>query len=232
MKKYVMFGHNNLFGDLVEIIHANGGILTKIFQNIPEPLYPNRPTLSQRLHYLQNSTLNPAGINQFFPIQVESLDCFTPEVDEYYPMGFTGFKMDSLKKQLQSQFSLIFESLIHPTAIISPSATISEGVIVNAGSIIASGVFLGNHVAINKGVIVGHDTHLGDYVVVQPGVKIGGHVRVHQGVLLGIGSVIIEDLTIEEYSITAAGSVVIDNVPSYTLVAGVPAIVKKTINLP
>jgi hypothetical protein len=45
MKKYVMFGHNNLLGDFIEIIHANDGILTKIVQNVTEPIYSNRPTL-------------------------------------------------------------------------------------------------------------------------------------------------------------------------------------------
>jgi hypothetical protein len=51
MKKYVMFGHNNLFGDLFEIIHANDGVLTKIVQNRKEPCYPNRPGLRARLYY-------------------------------------------------------------------------------------------------------------------------------------------------------------------------------------
>ncbi len=230
MKQYVMFGHNNLFGDIVEIIHGNEGILKKVIQNIPEPLYPNRPTLQQRLDFLQSLTLNSQGNNQIFPIQVQSLESFIPEADEHYLIGFTGFKMEPLVKELESRFRINFEPLIHPTAIISPSAKISKGVIVNAGSIIASGAFLGNHVAVNKGVIIGHDTHLEDYVVVQPGVKIAGHVQIKRGAVLGIGSVIIEDLIIGEYSMTAAGAVVISNVSPHTLVAGVPAIPKKIVN--
>lgn len=230
MKKYVMFGHNNLFGDLVEIIHANGGVLTKIIQNVPEPSYPNRPTLKERLASLQDPESNPYQINQSYPIEVLPLEQFSPEPNEYYLMGFTGFKIDSLRQKLQTKFPIHFEPLIHPSALISPTAKISSGVIINMGSIVTSGVFLGNHVAINKGVIIGHDTHLEDYVVVQPGVKVAGHVHVEKGGVLGIGSVVIEDLKIGEYSMTAAGAVVIRDVPPYTLVAGVPAIPKKFIN--
>lgn len=230
MKKYVMFGHNNLFGDLVEIIHANGGVLTKIIQNMPEPSYPNRPTLKERLASLQDSEHNPDNINQSYPIEVLPLKDFSPEPDEVYLMGFIGFRMDSLRQELLAKFQIHFDPLIHPSALISPTAKISSGVIINMGSIIASGVFLGNHVAINKGVIIGHDTHLQDYVVVQPGVKVAGHVRIRKGAVLGIGSVVIEDLKIGEYSMIAAGAVVIRDVPSHTLVAGVPAIPKKQIN--
>lgn len=227
MKKYIMFGHNNLFGDLVEIIHANEGILTKIIQNIPEPYFPNRPPLKERLAALQDPERNPHNINQSYPIEILLLENFSPEADEVYIIGFTGFRMKELQQELQRKFQIYFASLIHPSALISPTAKISSGVIINMGSIIASGVVLNNHVAINKGVIIGHDTHLEDYVVVQPGVKVAGHVRVGKGAVLSIGSTIIEDLSIGEYSIIAAGSVVIKDVPPHTLVAGVPAIPKK-----
>ncbi len=230
MKKYVMFGHNNLFGDLVEIIHANQGILTKIVQNIPEPYFPNRPPLQERLATLQDAERNPHNINQSYPIEVLPLENFSPEPNEVYLIGFTGFRMNELRQELQRKFQIHFAPLIHPSALISPTAKISSGVIINMGSIIASGVVLGDHVAINKGVIIGHDTHLEDYVVAQPGVKVAGHVRVGKGAVLGIGSTIIEDLKIGEYSLIAAGAVVIKDVPPHTLVAGVPAIPKKLLH--
>lgn len=225
-----MFGHNHLFGDLVEIIHANGGLLKKVVQNIAEPLHPKRLTLRERLDILSNPDRNPRTINQFYPVEIETLEKFTPQEDEQYIIGFTGFKMAALCQKLELKFNLKFASLIHPTAIISPTAQISPGAIVNAGTIVASGARLGEHVAVNKGVIIGHDTVLENYAVVQPGVKIGGHVNVGFGSFIGIGAVIIEDLSIGDYSMVAAGAVVIKDVAPKTLVAGVPAVYKKNIN--
>lgn len=229
-KKYVMFGHNNLLGDFIEIIHYNDGILTKIVQNIPEPHYPNRPTLNERLSNLKNNLSNPQNINDGFSVEICQLADFTPEDGELYLIGFPGFKMNALVQELKTKFQLKFTTIIHPSAIISPSAQIGEGVIINAGSIIASGVKIHDHVAINKGVIVGHDTEIKKYSVIQPGVKVGGHVVINTGATLGIGSVVIEDITIGGYSFIAAGAVVIQDVPARTLVAGVPAIEKKQIN--
>lgn len=225
-----MFGHNNLLGDIIEIIHHNDGILTKIVQNIPEPNYPNRLNLKERLSNLGSNLTNPQNINHNFPIKICQLSDFIPEEKEHYIIGFPGFKMHPLVQELKTKFQLKFTTIIHPTAIISPTAQIGEGVIINAGTIIASGVKIHDHVAINKGVIVGHDTEIKKYSVIQPGVKIGGHVVINTGAILGIGSVIIEDLNIGEYSYVAAGAVVTKDVAQSVLVAGIPAIYKKNIN--
>ncbi|PSF35391.1 hypothetical protein C7H19_16545 [Aphanothece hegewaldii CCALA 016] len=230
VKQYVMFGHNHLFGDWLEIIHATGGILKKVVQNIPESSDINRLSLKQRIERLQDPQFNPHHVNQDKPIEIQFLENFKPEADEYYLMGFTGFKKATLEKQLVEKFALEFSILIHPTAIISPTAFLSPGVIINSGTIIASGVTIKEHSSINKGVIIGHDTTVEEYVVIQPGVKIAGHVKVGVGTVVGIGSVIIEDIQIGKYAMIAAGAVVIKNVPDYTLVAGVPAIPKKRIN--
>ena len=231
MEKYVMFGHNHLLGDWIEIIHANGGILTKIVQNIPEIAHPNRLTLQKRLSRLQDGHYNAQGINQFHPVEIQPLEDFVPQADEHYMIGFPGFKQATLQHYLDTTFDLRFANLIHPTAIVSPTAQLATGVIINAGSIIASGVSVGEHVAINKGVIVGHDTTLSRYAILQPGVKLAGHINVGYGCVIGIGAVVIEDITIGNFSMIAAGAVVIKDVPDHTLVAGVPATVKKEINL-
>lgn len=56
----------------------------------------------------------------------------------------------------------------------------------------------------------------------------GKEVRICNNVWIGAGSVILPGVTIGENSIVGAGSVVIASPPPNTLVAGVPAIVKKT----
>lgn len=227
-EEYVMLGHSHIIGDLIEIIHANNGILTKIVQNIAEPEYSGRPSLKQRLERLQNTNFNRNGVNQFTPICIQSLDDFTPQKDEKYIIGFTGFKMLKLVQYLNQNFGIKFIPLIHPSAIIAPNAHISAGSIIQAGVIIASGVQLKEHTFINKGVKIDSNTTIGSFASLAPGSVVGQNTLIETGVVLGIGSVILNELVVHEYSMVAAGATVVDDVPSNTLVAGIPAIIKKT----
>ncbi len=227
-EKYVMLGHSHIIGDLIEIIHANNGILTKIVQNIPEPLHQNRPSLKQRLERLQNSNFNKNYVNQLYPISVENLDNFRPQKDEKYIIGFTGFKMLKLVQYLTQNFGIEFTPLIHPSAIIAPNTYISPGSIIQGGVIIASWVKLEPHTFINKGVKIGYRTKIEKFASLAPGTTIGNNVSIKTGAILGIGSVILNELVINHYSMVAGGAIVVKDVPPNTLVAGIPAVIKKT----
>ena len=225
-----MFGHNYLLGDIVEIIHAQGGALSKIVENIPEPLNSGRLTLDERIEALKAAPLYSETGMSSYEVERLALKDFSPTNGERYVIGFTGFRIAPLREDVVSRFQVTFEKLIHPPATVSSTTHLSEGAIVNAGSIFASGVKAGKHVTINRGATIGHDSRLGDYVVVQPGVNIAGYVKVGHGAVIGIGASTIEDLTIGEFSMVAAGSVVTKDVAPYTLVAGVPAMPVREIN--
>lgn len=74
----------------------------------------------------------------------------------------------------------------------------------------------------NNVVIVDHDH---DYMH-EAGVISNG-VRIKKDTWIGANVVILKGVTIGEHAVVAAGSVVNRDVPAYTLVAGVPAIVKR-----
>lgn len=227
MKQFVMFGHNRLFGDFLDVIHSNGGTLREVVQNVPEIVHPGGKSLHERLEAVLHS--GREGDGRAYEIAVTSLDSFVPNQDDQYLIGFTGHKIEPLARTLRSQFSIVCEPLIHSTAFVSPTATLAPGVIVHAGAIVASGTVLGEHVLVNKGAIIGHDTVIQDYAVIQTGARIAGHVNIGYGAVVGIGGVVIEDLSIGAYAVVAAGAVVIRDVGDNTLVAGVPAICKKVL---
>jgi sugar O-acyltransferase (sialic acid O-acetyltransferase NeuD family) len=223
MKQYVMFGQSGLFGDYADIIEALGGVLKKVVVNVPDPAHPKRPSFEQRLARHNAAQRGRSGAEAI----VQRLEDFEPERGEVYVIGFRGPHVQPLSDQLVQSFDLRFETLIHPAAVISPGVEIGEGAIVNAGAVIASHVVLGRYLLINRGASVGHDGRLDEFANIGPGANLASNVHVGRGAAVGIGATVLEDLTIGEYAYVAAGAVVIRDVEPGTLVAGVPAVVKK-----
>jgi carbonic anhydrase/acetyltransferase-like protein (isoleucine patch superfamily) len=74
-------------------------------------------------------------------------------------------------------------------------------------------------------------TEIGDYVTVGHGAVLHG-CRVGDGCLVGMGAIVLDDAEIGDGSLVAAGSVVRAGmkVPSRTMVAGNPAMIKRDIS--
>lgn len=120
-----------------------------------------------------------------------------------------------------------FDTVVHPSAIHSKWVRIGEGSIVAAGTIMTCQVNIGRHVILNLGVRVGHDVNIGDFCTISPGACIMGRVNVGVGAFVGSNATLVNDVTVGDYALVAAGAVVVDDVPELSLVAGVPAKVKK-----
>ena len=103
-----------------------------------------------------------------YQIEVAQLDQFKPTDDERYVIGFRGLQLCPLRDYLKSRFGIIFEKMIHPTAMISASASLGEGVIVAAGCVIASCVTLGDFCLVNRSTNIGHDCHIGEFANIGP----------------------------------------------------------------
>jgi sugar O-acyltransferase (sialic acid O-acetyltransferase NeuD family) len=116
-----------------------------------------------------------------------------------------------------------FASVVHPSALISPRATIREGCVINAGVVISHNTVIEPHVVINRGSLVGHDCRIGSFCTVGPGVNIAGFVEVGRGARLGIGAIVCDRLTVGEDSVISAGALVTKPVPANSMVGGSPA---------
>lgn len=126
---------------------------------------------------------------------------------------------------------LSFATLVHPTAILSPTSRLGSGCFVNLGAIIASRTQVGSHVIINRGVVIGHHVEVEDYATFGPGAKVAGSCVIGQGAYIGIGAVILDRLNIGAGAVVGGGSVVTRDVPSRAQVVGVPArIVKQQVS--
>lgn len=128
-----------------------------------------------------------------------------------------------IRKRIAESLESDYETAVHPTASVSPSATIGKGSVVMAGAIINSSAIVGNHCIVNTGVSVDHECALGDYVHLSPHATLCGNVKVGEGSWIGAGAVVIQGIKIGKWSIVGAGAVVTHDVPDYTEVVGVPA---------
>jgi sugar O-acyltransferase (sialic acid O-acetyltransferase NeuD family) len=105
-------------------------------------------------------------------------------------------------------YGIRFATLIHPTAHVSATSCLAEGVLVSAGVVIGAHTRVGRHVIVNRGALIGHHTTIGDYAIVGPGANIAGSVEIGASTFVGIGAIVSDHLRIAEDCFLCAGAVV------------------------
>ncbi len=80
--------------------------------------------------------------------------------------------------QQATEQGIQFTKLLHPKAIISPSAVIETGSIIFPGAVIAAHVRLGQHVIVSRGALLGHHLQVGDFTTISPGANIASSVKI------------------------------------------------------
>jgi acetyltransferase EpsM len=120
-----------------------------------------------------------------------------------------------------------FATVIHPSAVVAPSAEIGTGTLVGAGCVVAAHTEIGQHVIVNRGSLIGHHTQIGDYVTVSPGANIAGLVTIGRSAYVAMGAIVVDRIAIGDLAVVGAGAVVTKEVATGTQVQGVPAKVVK-----
>jgi sugar O-acyltransferase (sialic acid O-acetyltransferase NeuD family) len=116
---------------------------------------------------------------------------------------------------------------IHPTACISPSATIGQNVAIAARAVICTDAKIEDSVIINTAAVVDHECIVEQGAHICPGVNLGGRVRIGAGAFVGLGANVIQCLTIGQQAVIGAGATVIRDIPDHATAVGVPARVIK-----
>jgi acetyltransferase EpsM len=166
-------------------------------------------------------TINSEGNILLGP--VSAANNLIEQMDYYFVIGIGN---NHVRKKIQERLNFPREryiSVIHPTAVISSSATIGLGSVVMAKAVINANAKVGDQAIINTGAIIEHDSDIGELCHISPGATITGSVTVGNGSQIGAGAVVIPNLTIGQWCIVGAGSTVIKPVPDFRKAVGAPA---------
>jgi len=115
-----------------------------------------------------------------------------------------------------------FISLIHPTALINPTAKIGEGVVICPYCLVGDNVQLDDFVMMNIYSSCGHDVQVGKYCTLSPYVALNGFVKLENEVFAGTHATVTPYKKVGFQAKISANSVVMRNVPSKCMVFGVP----------
>lgn len=115
-------------------------------------------------------------------------------------------------------------TLIHPSAVISPSADIGNGVYIQANAYIWTKVKVDDFCIISPNVVIAHHSSVGKACLISTLSGVGASIKIGNKVFVGMGSTIVTGLSIiGENTIIGAGAVVLKNTDKDSVYAGVPA---------
>lgn len=130
---------------------------------------------------------------------------------------------NGIRRRIAQNIQVDFGTAIHPSAIVSSSATVQDGTVVMQGAIIQASANIGKHVIVNTGASIDHDCQIGDYAHISPGAVLSGNVQIGEGTHIGAGAVVIPNLKIGRWCKIGAGAVVIRDIPDGVTAVGNPA---------
>lgn len=114
-------------------------------------------------------------------------------------------------------------TVLHPTAFVSPSAKLGNGVFVGPGTVVHTMATIGDHAIINTGAIIEHHCVVGENCHVAPGAVVAGGSKLGIDVLVGVGARVLPGIGVGDRATVAAGAVVVRDVAPGATVKGVPA---------
>lgn len=120
-----------------------------------------------------------------------------------------------------------FLTLVHPSAVITHTAVLDEGVVIGPQAYVASHARIERLALVNSLTGIGHDVVIGACSTISSQVDVTGHVIVGAEVFMGSGARILPQVEIGEGARIGAGAVVVRRVKPGQVMFAAPARVLK-----
>jgi sugar O-acyltransferase (sialic acid O-acetyltransferase NeuD family) len=117
----------------------------------------------------------------------------------------------------------VFETLIHPTVVMSRWVEVGAGSVICAGCVLTCQISIGEHCHLNLNSTVGHDCTFGDFCTVAPGVNISGNCSFGNRVDVGTQASFRQRVCICDDAVIGMGAVVVNDIVEAGTYVGVPA---------
>ncbi len=113
--------------------------------------------------------------------------------------------------------------IIHPSSIVSPSATIEDGAFIGPLAIVNARARIGRGTIVNSGAIVEHDCIIGPFAHIAPGAIQLWAATVGDDAMVGSGAKVLPGVEIGADCTLGSGAVATANLSPGTTATGVPA---------
>lgn len=167
-------------------------------------------------------------------VMASNIYCFTKRLFgnnlKHDVLSLVSYKSTILTRGNSSSIAIGRKSCISPYTELSASEngrlSIGNGCFINRNCLIAChlSIRIGNNVSIGPGTYIYDHDHDGN------GGFASKAVVIDENVWIGAGCILLKGVHIGQHAIVAAGSVVTKDVPAFSIVAGVPAVIKHDSN--
>jgi sugar O-acyltransferase (sialic acid O-acetyltransferase NeuD family) len=111
-------------------------------------------------------------------------------------------------------------ALVHPSAVVSPSATIGLGSVLFPLVVVGADAAVGENAVIYSKSVAEHGCRIGDHAYLAPGVVLCGDVCVEAGAFVGAGAVVVPGVVIGKDAVVFAATRVTHDVSAGMKFAG------------
>lgn len=115
-----------------------------------------------------------------------------------------------------------FLTLVHPLAVVAPSASIGLGAVVCPFALISDRARVGNCTLLNYYSSLGHDATAGDFAVLSPYATLGGNAHIRDDVFMGLHSSVGPGRTVGSRCKISANSCALTDAPPESIIYGSP----------
>lgn len=132
-------------------------------------------------------------------------------------------KSTELRQSLYNKaydLGFVFPNIIAPSASISQSVRMEDGIFIGKGAIVNADVYIAKMAIINTGTIIEHECNVGKYSHIAVGSILCGGVSIGNHSLVGAGTTVIQGTSIGNHTIIGAGSTVLCDVEDNQIVKG------------